>query len=291
MKVYAVSDLHIDYKENKEWCDNISDADHQNDVIIIAGDVSHDIKKLEETLLLFRRKFDAVFYVPGNHELWVRDADPSIRNSIEKFEQILSLCKRIGVHVSPCKIGNHKKVWVVPLFAWYHENLDSSDDDDYDDEKTKDTLRGWTDFIMCKWPTNFIQHSLNPHHGPRTASNHHHQTVSPKDYFASLNAPHMHPYDAPVISFSHFVPRRDLLPPKEFLFIPFLPKVSGSLEIEKQLRQINSTIHVFGHTHIQCHNTKDGVYYVQNALAYPRERKLLKTPVNLARFKIWDDVE
>jgi len=287
MKVFAVSDLHVDYKENKEWCDDIPEEEHLNDVIIVAGDVSHDIKKLEETLLLFRRKFDAVFYVPGNHELWVRNGDPSIRNSIDKFEEIISLCKRIGVHVSPHKVGNTKKVWVVPLFAWYHENLDS-DEDDYDDEKTRDTLKGWTDFLMCKWPTNFIQHPLNPHESRALLS---HQTVSPKDYFAALNAPHMHPYDAPVISFSHFVPRRDLLPPKEFLFIPFLTKVSGALEIEKQLRQINSTIHVFGHTHIQCHNTKDGVYYVQNALAYPRERKHLNTPVSLSRFKIWDDAE
>lgn len=287
MKVFAVSDLHVDYKENKEWCEDISETDHQNDVIILAGDVSHDIKKVEETLLLFRSKFGAVFYVPGNHELWVRNGDPTIKNSIDKFEQIISMCKRIGVHVSPYKVGNIKKVWIVPLFAWYHENLDS-EEDDYDNEKTRDTLKGWTDFLMCKWPTNFIPHPLNPHESKSASP---HQTISPKDYFAALNTPHMHPYDAPVITFSHFVPRRDVLPPKEFLFIPFLTKVSGALEIEKQLRQINSTIHVFGHTHIQCHNTKDGVYYVQNALAYPRERKHLNITASLARFKIWDETE
>jgi hypothetical protein len=142
---------------------------------------------------------------------------------------------------------------VVPLFAWYHENLDAKDEDDYDDEKSRDTLKGWTDFLMCKWPNHFKQHSLNPHESKTVMPQ---QTVFAKDYFASLNVEHLHEYDAPVISFSHFVPRRDLLPAKEFLFIPFLPKVcnlyvfvshihsscsllqvSGSQEIEKQVYQ------------------------------------------------------
>jgi len=288
MKLYAVSDLHVDYKENKEWCDGISDTEHQQDAIIVAGDVSHDIVKLEDSLLMFKRKFSVVFYVPGNHELWVRNAQPAMINSIDKFEQIISMCKRIGVLTTPCKIGSSKKqVWVVPLFSWYHESLDK-DDDDYEEDKMRESIKAWTDFLMCKWPSNFINHSLNPH-VPRTTSSY--QTISPKDYFLNLNTPNLHTYDAPVITFSHFVPRRDLLPPKEFLFIPFLPKVSGASEIDTQLRQINSTIHVFGHTHVQYHNRKDGVFYVQNALSYPRERKLFKFPSTISQLTIWDDIE
>jgi len=287
MKLYAVSDTHVDYKENREWCEGISDTEHQQDAIIIAGDVSHDIAKIEESLLMFKRKFSVVFYVPGNHELWVRNAQPSMITSIDKFEQIISMCKRIGVITTPNKIGTNKKVWVVPMFAWYHESLDkNNEDDDYEEDKLKEAMKGWSDFLMCKWPANFLNHSLNPHAPQKPSS---YQTVTPKDYFLNLNKPNLHPYDAPVISFSHFVPRRDLLPPKEFLFIPFLPKVSGAAELDVQLRSINSTMHVFGHTHCQYHNTKDGVYYVQNALSYPRERKLFKFPSNISQLKIWDE--
>jgi len=290
MKLYAFSDLHIDYKENREWCENIHTDAHSEDAIILAGDLTHDMKKLEEVLCMFVSKFRYVFYVPGNHELWVsKTAEGGIlyQDSIEKFHKILAMCERIGVHTKPLKIGllPSKQVWVVPLFAWYDENLDSIPVDE-----NNELIAGWTDFVMCKWPAHFIPHPLNPHTNNNGNSNNNgnNKPVSPSEYFLNLNEERVNmEYDAPVITFSHFLPRRDVLPPTAYLLIPFLPKVSGTKELDVQIRKLKATTHVFGHTHINRNYDRDGIHYVQNALAYPRERQYWKFPTNISDLEIW----
>ncbi|MEW6734641.1 MAG: hypothetical protein AB1489_25175, partial [Acidobacteriota bacterium] len=67
-------------------------------------------------------------------------------------------------------------------------------------------------------------------------------------------------------------PRRELLPPVEYLKFKGLPKVAGCTTLEAQIRQLSAAIHVFGHSHINCDKVIDGVRYLQNALSYPRER-------------------
>jgi len=35
--IYAVSDVHAEYRENMQWCEDLSDSYH-NDVLIVAGE-------------------------------------------------------------------------------------------------------------------------------------------------------------------------------------------------------------------------------------------------------------
>lgn len=56
------------------------------------------------------------------------------------------------------------------------------------------------------------------------------------------------------ISFSHFLPRRELLPAKHLLckrISNILPKVCGCLDLDVQIRRIQSCLHIYGHTHIE----------------------------------------
>src|SRR5690606_31418757 len=101
------------------------------------------------------------------------------------------------------------------------------------------------------------------------------------EFFLTLNEPHLKPYDGPVISLSHFLPRRDLLPPIERLRFKGLPKVAGCAGLDQQIRQLNAAIHVFGHSHISCDRVIDGVRYVQNPLKYPRERLSSGVPLKV----------
>ena len=54
----------------------------------------------------------------------------------------------------------------------------------------------------------------------------------------------------PVITFSHFVPRADLLPDYERLKFKELIDVSVSDGLELLIREAGAVVHVFGHTHI-----------------------------------------
>lgn len=241
MRLFATSDLHTDYKENFRWLQELSDTEYRDDVLIVAGDISDRLEIIRETLLLLRSKFRQLLFTPGNHELWVRDADI---NSIEKFQQILNLCEELGIATKPLRLDN---LWVVPLFSWY--------DGGYDPE-----MRAWADFHFCKWPEDAAPLS---------------------DYFLSLNKSHLKEYDAPVITFSHFLPRSELLPPKEYLRISWLGHVSVCAALDSQIRQLNSHVHVCGHTHTTFDRVIDDVRYVQNAVRYPKERRTPSFPIKL----------
>lgn len=75
-----------------------------------------------------------------------------------------------------------------------------------------------------------------------------------------------------VISFSHFLPRQELLPEKRMLVFADLHKVSGSVHLEEQVRRLMPDVHVFGHTHLPMDTTIEGIRYVQWALGNPREQ-------------------
>lgn len=92
LKVYAISDLHTDYPENLHWVKSLPATKFKGSVLILAGDVSDSPAILEETLEALASKFLHVFFVAGNHELWVSDADSSTHShhSITTDEAVTS---------------------------------------------------------------------------------------------------------------------------------------------------------------------------------------------------------
>jgi predicted phosphodiesterase len=248
MRLVAISDVHTDFRENLLLLERLSDAQYQDDVLILAGDISNRCAMIRSTLALLRAKFRAVFYVPGNHELWVRKEPYT---SVDKFFQIQELCETLGIHTQPAQIGG---VWIVPLLSWYQASFDVDNSGDVRE------LSGWADFYRCRWPPGVEEVA---------------------EFFLSMNQPHLKSYDGPVISLSHFVPRRDLLPATDRLRFKGLPKVAGCHGLDEQIRQLKSCIHIFGHSHISCDRVIDGVRYVQNPLRYPRERIVSGFPLKI----------
>jgi len=84
-----------------------------------------------------------------------------------------------------------------------------------------------------------------------------------------------------VITFSHFIPRADLLPPKEYMRFSWLPDVSICKALDAQIRRLGSRVHVCGHTHTTVDTVIDDVRYVQNAVRYPKERRPESFPIKL----------
>ena len=79
-----------------------------------------------------------------------------------------------------------------------------------------------------------------------------------------------------VISFSHFCPKLELLPEKRLYDSPvkacIVPKISGSVYLERQIRRLQPDLHLFGHTHVPVDMTIDGIRYVQWPLGNPTEQ-------------------
>lgn len=252
MKVFSISDIHADFDENWSWLKHLPNYYYKNDILVVAGDIAHDLLTIQNTFYLLKTKFKTIFYTPGNHELWVTNGE---KDSIVKFLKILDICENLNIKTNPEHIDN---TWIVPLYSWYNFNFDKFN---YDDNLGLDR---WSDFYLCHWPSGIGELDR---------------------FFYNLNKKYIQNYVGNVISFSHFLPRLDLLPPSNYLTFKGLPKVAGSSLLEKQVRALGSKLHIFGHSHINFDIQIDGIRYVQNALSYPRERNPVFTP---SLKQVWD---
>mmetsp|Transcript_3651 Transcript_3651/g.8089 ORF Transcript_3651/g.8089 Transcript_3651/m.8089 type:complete len:585 (+) Transcript_3651:53-1807(+) len=309
-KILLVSDLHMDYPANQEWLYNLCTSDDAGDtaiesqtLILIAGDVSHDLEILRWTFQTLKMKFGEVAFTPGNHELWIDkerklkvatqlDADddsartsrcrPSGRGdgcttSIEKLEKVLQLCLDEDVRIGPVKVGSDivneassrsgQPVWLIPLLSWHHFSFD-----------TEPSIECWggipsarkvvADYRRTVWPSPLS--SLDD---------------SVSQFIDGLNdiildLGDIKIEDTPMLTFSHFLPRIELLPEKRYLSLPTLHSCIGSTFLETRLRRLGNCmdkngntdhLHAFGHSHLAWDAVIDGVRYVHVPLAYPRE--------------------
>jgi len=248
MRVFAVSDIHVDYAENLAWILGLDSKEYANDILILAGDVTDKMPLLEQVFVSLAASFKAVLFVPGNHELWVREDDFDC--SLNKFEAITELCKSCGVHADVFELPD---ISFVPLYSWYDFSFAEPD---------RHLRRAWRDFRACSWPEHLAQ------------------SKDVTEYFLKLNIPKLNISNKTVISFSHFLPRIDVMP----VGIPIKRRnvypVLGSEALGLQVKQLNPTIHVYGHSHVNQAIDLDDIHYVNNAFAYPSEsyiaRKKLK---------------
>ena len=125
-KLWAVSDIHVEHQENWAWLSELPPI-FQDDGLIIAGDVCAGIGRLRDALTMLVPKFKHVFYITGNHELWLSPSE-GFDDSLEKYLAILALCKEVGAHATPSIIragaaDGGRSIAVCPLQSWYHSNF------------------------------------------------------------------------------------------------------------------------------------------------------------------------
>ncbi len=273
MRIFAISDVHTDFPENLQLLAGLSTASYRDDALILAGDVSHDAAVLRTTLGVFLERFRYVFFVPGNHELWVRKGE--YEHSLQKFEDILRMCASLGVRTEPACVGEGAdRVCIVPLFSWYTRPEEGADSLFRDRPLSAGEVSLWTDDYLIKWPAG----------------------LRPAQFFRDLNGERVRArYAASRVSFSHFVPRADLMFATPDETPPLQPdprarsfnfsRVAGSTLIEDQIRTLGSRVHVYGHQHRNRSRRCEGIWYVSNCLGYreERDRRSLLNPPTLVR--------
>lgn len=264
-RVWVISDIHIDYQDNFDRLRGFAERGHLSDALIVAGDATDRLDRLQKLFAVLTENFRHVLFVPGNHELWVRRSGHD--HSLEKFYAIKDLCQRTGVAMEPVLMGDFQKVWLVPLLSWYDDKDQPEHslyvEKDYAEDRTDDM---WGDFIHARWPDDLNQPLAQ--------------------FFADENERHLQrAFEHPVISFSHFLPRQDLifhkdLPTAMELARKFDPlpefnfsRVAGSARIEEQLRRLGSTLHIYGHQHRNRLRCIDNVTYLSHCMGYPKERQ------------------
>jgi len=263
--VYACSDLHVDFPANREWLQALPVCTDPHSVLLVAGDVQHDLARLEDTLVALSFKYGRVFFIPGNHDLWALGQGP---DSAAKFFSMLDMLERIDVEYLPAPL-TRDGLTLHPLFSWHSPDLsDSFPMPSYFEESFD---------MACRWPR-----CINGNDNPRQSSLLHEIPA----FFRELNAMTMamlrelpgytNRKNLQAITMSHFLPRLELYNGRMDL-----EKVMGDPLVDKQLRAAGSVLHVFGHSHLNVDTVVDGVRYVQHALGNHRTPQLLWRPIRI----------
>jgi predicted phosphodiesterase len=247
MRIFAISDIHVDYPANAKWLASLSLVDYRDDLLVLAGDVAHSSSLLQWGFSILAARFKTVLFVPGNHDLWVLDEDKG-RTSLEKFDDVLRIARLNGISVEEFNSGT---LSILPLFGWYDYSFG---------EPSEELKSSWMDYYACRWPADIGAVQIAAH-------------------FAGLNAGHLERARSlidcrKIITFSHFLPRVDLMPSGVSRSVRELYPVLGSTLIEKQLRLLKSNVHVYGHSHFNRSVVLNCVLYINNAFGYPYETRI-----------------
>lgn len=278
----AISDIHVDHGENRSWLERLCHENHDDEILILAGDVASSFQGVRWALERVSNAYSRVFFVPGNHDLWVR-RDEGL-DSLQRFTKLLDLCSSLGVITGPLMISDSEgrdRLLIVPLFSWYAEEEEGAESLFLPKDGEDKTLAMWADRVRIQWP-DFDS--------------------NPASYFLGLNQIDCRSGAAvPVISFSHFLPRQDLIFSSEAERERFgnqggdrvpsfnFSRVAGSTGIERQIRHLGSTLHVHGHQHRNRDRVIDGVRYVSHCLGYPQERQSTRgAAVEVRPFEVFE---
>jgi len=240
-RVFAISGVHLDQAVGAvPWAEGLSPAEFADDVLL-ASSLGDTFGAIKRGLAIFKSKFRRVFYVPGNHDLWIRpNTDDSLRrkfrDSVEKLLALVDLCDSLGVEMMPAEVMEN--VFVAPLLSWWSCGFSGADPrpggEKYDS--------------FCKWPM-----------GEEGAHK----------FFLRWNEPFVRRIQevreerggaCEVVSFSHFLPTSDL-PTWE---VPV--KAAGCELLESQVQRLGSGLHLFGHTRRDEVHRIRGVAYQQHTL-------------------------
>ncbi|CAK0839049.1 unnamed protein product, partial [Prorocentrum cordatum] len=308
LRVFGISDVHADWEENRALLEALPRGPFAEDALLVAGDVTHVQSTFLSTMRALRERFGHVFFVPGNHDLWLEgpSATDAVRceDSLAKHRWLLAECDRLGVWTTPVRF-EAERLTIVPLFSWYHAEFDTEPELPPGAlppalERRRRRLAELGDEVSCAWPdflgaaprerNRALAELLDaandggdgaglPGTGlegrPRAR-----RGGQPVSFAEALQARERGEF---VISFSHFLPRLSLLPEKRFLFFPQLARAAGSLPLGDRVARLKPALHLFGHTHFSWDSThSDGVRFVQAPLGSPRERRARPRTMRLA---------
>lgn len=156
MRIVLTSDLHVDHHPEVISLIAARVEALAPEVLVVAGDVSHDLATLESALAALKRSAPRLVFVPGNHDLWCgRQAGAA--TSRQRFErEIPDACARAGcdsLGAAPVEIGG---VAFVGVTGWYDYSLRSLalDGTVSDDNYRRGALghMRWNDKAHVIWP-------------------------------------------------------------------------------------------------------------------------------------------
>ncbi len=119
MHLYALSDLHLNHKENRRALATL--PEQPDDWLILGGDLGEREEQLRYALDIAARRFARVVWIPGNHELWT--LAPDLDQGEERYLRLVEVCREYNALTPedpfPLWPGEGPPTLICPLFVLY----------------------------------------------------------------------------------------------------------------------------------------------------------------------------
>jgi 3',5'-cyclic AMP phosphodiesterase CpdA len=255
-KLFAISDLHVAYPENRQLVEHLR-PESDRDWLLVAGDVGELVADIEWALRTLRERFATVVWAPGNHELWTPPADPITLRGEERYQHLVEMCRRIGVVTPedpyPIWAGTGGPVAVVPLFLLYDYTFRPAGTD----TKAAALVRAHEVGTVCT-----DEYLLHPDPYPTRDAWCAARLELTGSRLAALDP------DLPTVLVNHFPLTRE---PTRVLWRPEFALWCGTERTADWHVRFRAAAVVYGHLHIPRTIWADGVPFVEVSVGYPRE--------------------
>lgn len=255
MRLHVLSDLHLDYLQNRQRLPEIAQAMREDpaDAFILAGDVSHKVPQVEEALRQLADLAPLRMFVAGNHDIWV--VKPETGDETDSWRKLAlfgDLCRSHGFEYMEDSIVRAQGFTFVGSIGWYDYSYASAalglPPQEYRTKKFHDLT--YMDEAYAKWgmDDSEVVSRLLPDIEMR-----------------------LRDAEGKAVFVSHHVPLEELVLRRGVASWDFFNAFMGSRRIEAALRAKGVSRFVFGHTHRPVTLTEKGRFVINNPLGYPRQ--------------------
>jgi predicted phosphodiesterase len=281
-RLFALSDLHVSHAANRALLEGITP--HQNDWLILGGDLGETPDHLRWVLDLMGPKFARLLWVPGNHELW--SMGEGAPRGQAKYEQMLHICQERRVLTpedpyepfpqpqtqtptqtqtqTPPPTQPSPATFIAPLFLLYDYSFRPADI-----PRARAIAWATENGPMCADETYLFS---TPHASRDTWC-----AARCDDAEARLSAL---PSNARTVLVNHFPLRA------EHAYLPLLPRFSiwcGTSRTEDWHLRFRANAVVFGHCHMRSTRWRDGIPFEEVSLGYPKQWTATRTADSFLR--------
>jgi 3',5'-cyclic AMP phosphodiesterase CpdA len=254
MNLWAISDLHVGFEENRRAVDALEGS--PDDWLIVAGDTGESAAHLDFVLRTLTPRFAQIIWTAGNHDLWTPRTWPPDKRGVAHYERLVALCRRYGVLTpeDPFALwpGHGPRTAIVPVFVLYDYTFKP-------DEVAVEDAVAWAAETNVRCADEDVL-AADPF--PSRIAWCHARVAETENRLAAI------PVDTETVLVNHFPLRRD------HAVLPRIPRFSiwcGTRLTDDWHRRFRARAVVHGHLHIRRTREVGGVKFEEVSLGYPKQ--------------------
>ncbi len=254
MNLWAISDLHVGYDENRRAVENLTGS--PDDWLIVAGDTGESAGHLEFVLKTLVPRYGQVIWTAGNHDLWTPRAWPPEKRGEAHYDRLVRICRRYGVLTpeDPYAVwpGKGPRTVIVPTFVLYDYSFRP------DHVREEDAI-AWAAQTSVRCADEEL---LAPDPYPSRTAWCHARVRITQERLAAI------PSDAQIVLVNHFPLRRN------HAVLPRIPRFSiwcGTRATEEWHVRYRLKAVVYGHLHLRSTRGIGDVKFDEVSLGYPKQ--------------------